>query len=235
VAKNEHHTILSSITFFIIVCIAYALTMMKGKKCTHQTTKKKQHSTKICDLKEEEEDTEMQISNKKTAPPIVSTESGNTTVQNNPFTSIPSVATIRKECDASISTELTTNETDTSSSKVACSDNVQVDGKPKAVANKILKFETEKPINVLTDIETDAVIRAVTEYIYPTCRFVAHADHMDLATCFIFSKIGYARPEQGHERTKCWACTTQLIMDTINSLCNKTMDQYRSLGKGIVE
>jgi len=76
--KNEHQTLLT-ITFFIIVCIAYALTMTKGKKCTHQTTKKKQHSTKTCDLEEEEEeDTEMQISNKKTAPPIVSTESRNT-------------------------------------------------------------------------------------------------------------------------------------------------------------
>jgi len=200
--------------------------MTKGKKYTHRTTKKKQNATKTCDLKEEE-DTEMQISNKKTAPPIVSTESRNTNVQNDPFTSIPSVVTIRKECDASISTELTTNETDTSSSKVACSDNVQVDGKPKAVANKTLKFSIDKPIDVLTDIETDAVIRAVTEYIYPTCQFIAHADHMDSVTCFIFGKIGYARPEQGHERTKCWACTTQLIMDTINSLHNKTMDKYR--------
>jgi len=207
---------------------------MKGKKCTHQTTMKKQHSTKTCDLKEEEEDMEMQISNKKTAPPIVSTESGNTTVQNDPFTSIPSVVTIRKECDASISTELTTNKTDTSSSKVACSVNVQVDGKPKAVANKTLKFEIHKPIDVLTDIETDAAIRAVMEYIYPTCQFITHADHMDLATCFIFGKNGYAKPEQGHERTKRWACTRQLIMDTINSLRNRTMDRYRSLGKGIV-
>jgi len=84
-----------------------------------------------------------------------------------------------------------------------------------------LKFEIDKPINVLTDIETDAVIRAVTEYIYPTCQFVAHVDHMDLATCFIFGKIGYARPEQGHEITKHWACTTQLILDTINSLPTK--------------
>jgi len=128
----------------------------------------------------------------------------------------------------------TTNKTDTTSSQVACSVNVEVDGKPKAIANRTLKFEIDKPIDVLTDMETDAVIRAVTEYIYPTCPFVAQADHMDLATCFIFGKIGYARPEQGHERTKRWACTTQLIMDTINSLCNKTMDRYRSLGKGTV-
>jgi len=38
----------------------------------------------------------------------------------------------------------------------------------------------------------DIVIRAVTEHIYPTCCFVAHADHMDSAMCFIFGKIGYA-------------------------------------------
>jgi len=144
------------------------------------------------------------------------------------------LATIRKECDASISTELTTNETDTSSSQLACSVNVQVDGKPKAVGNTSLKFEIDKPIDVLTDIETDAVIRVVMEYIYPTCLFVAHADHMDLATCFIFGKNGYAKPEEGHETTKRWACTRQLIMDTINSLWNRTMDRYRSLGKGIV-
>jgi len=118
---------------FIIVCIACIITMTKGKKNTLRTTKKKQHSTKTCDIQEEEH-TEMQISNKKTAPPIVTTESKNTTlkIRNDHLTSIPSVATIRKECDASISTELTTNKTDTSSSHVVCTANIQVDGKPKA-------------------------------------------------------------------------------------------------------
>jgi len=219
----------------IRVCdyVRIALTMTKGKKYTHQTPKKKQNATKTCDH-EEEEDTEMQISNKKPAPPIVSTESGNKTVQIDPLSCIPSVATIRKECDGSISTELTMNKTDTSSSHVVCSVNIQVDGKPKAVGNKTLKFEIDKPIDELTEIETDAVIRAIMEFIYPTCWYVAHADHMDSVTCFIFGKIGYARPEQGHGRTKRWACTRQLIMDTINSLCNGTMDRYRSLGKGIV-
>jgi len=111
------------------------------------------------------------------------------------------VATIRKECDGSIFMELTTSKTDTCSSHVVCTANIQVDGKPKAHGNKNLKFENDKPIDKLTEIETDTVIRAVMEYIYPTCQFIAHADHMDSATCFIFGKIGYTRPEQNHERT----------------------------------
>jgi len=175
---------------------------------------------------QQEEDTEMQISTMKMAPPIVMIENENTTIniRKDNHSSIPSVATIRKECDGSISMELTTNETDTFSSHVVCTANIQVDGEPKAHGNKNLKFETDKPIDKLTEIETDAVIRAVMEYIYPTCWFVAHADHMDSVICFIFGKIGYARPEQGCERTKCWACTRQLIRDTINTLCNRTMD-----------
>jgi len=88
----------------------------------------------------------------------------NTTVkvQNDHLTSIPSVATIRKECDASISTELTTNETDTSSSHVVCNVNIQVDEIPKAVENKNVKFKKDKPIDELTEVKTDAAIRAVT-------------------------------------------------------------------------
>jgi len=173
--------------------------MTKGE-INHRTTKRKQH-TKKCDFQEEEQDTEMQISNMKTAPPIVMTENENTSVKirNDNHTSIPTVATIWKECDGSISTELTTNKTDTSSSHVVCTVNIQVDGKPKAVGNKNLKFKIDKAMDDFTEIETDAVIRVVTDFIYPTCWFVAHADHMDSATCFIFGRIGYARPEHGKE------------------------------------
>ncbi len=116
-------------------------------------------------------------------------ENKTVTIRNDHHTSIPSVATIRKECDGSISTELTTNKTDTSSSHVVCTVNIQVDEKPKAVGNKNVKIEKDKPIDKLTEIKTDAVIRAVTDYIYPTCQFVAHADHMDSAMCCIFVKL----------------------------------------------
>jgi len=97
-------------------------------------------------------------------PPIIRTENENTTVKirNNNHTSIPSVATIRKECDGSISTELSTNETDTSSSHVVCNVNIQVDEIPKAVENKNVKFKKDKPIDELTEVKTDAAIRAVT-------------------------------------------------------------------------
>jgi len=83
---------------------------------------------------------------------------------------------------------------------------------------RFLKFEPNKPINYLSDIETDAVIHAVTDQIYHTCRFVAQVDHLDSATCFIFTKIGHRRPDQGKERTKWWACTMKLVMDTITLL-----------------
>jgi len=99
---------------------------------------------------------------------------------------------------------------------------------------KVLRFETNKPINFLTDIETDAVICIVTKHIYPTCQFVAQVDHMDSATCFIFHKIGYGRPDQGKERSKWWACTTKLVMDNITLLWNHTLDRYQSLAKGKV-
>jgi len=46
-----------------------------------------------------------------------------------------------------------------------------------------------QPIDELTEIKMDVVIRAVTEYIYCTCHFVAHEDHMDSATCSIFGKV----------------------------------------------
>jgi len=153
--------------------------MTKGE-INHRTTKRKQH-TKKCDFQEEEQDTEMQISNMKTAPPIVMTENENTSVKirNDNHTSIPTVATIWKECDGSISTELTTNKTDTSSSHVVCTVNIQVDEKPKAVGNKNVKKEKDKPIDKLSKVKTDAVIRVVTDYIYPTCQFVASADHFD--------------------------------------------------------
>jgi len=42
---------------------------------------------------------EMQLSDKKQAPPIVSTEIGNKNIQNDLLSCIPPVATIRKECD----------------------------------------------------------------------------------------------------------------------------------------
>jgi len=50
--------------------------MTKGKKYTHQTTKMKEQSKKCNLQEEEEEDTEMQISTIKTAPPIEMTENG---------------------------------------------------------------------------------------------------------------------------------------------------------------
>jgi len=81
----------------------------------------------------------MQISTMKLAPPIVMKDNENKTVttRNNHHTSIPSVATIRKECDVSISTELTTNKTDTSSSHVVCTVNIQVDENQKLLETKM--------------------------------------------------------------------------------------------------
>jgi len=76
---------------------------------------------------------------------------------------------------------------------------VQPDGKPSAHGNKTLIFENYILINQLMEVETNVVLWAVTEYIYNMCHFVAHADHMDSATYFIFGKIGYVRPEQGHD------------------------------------
>ena len=57
---------------------------------------------------------------------------------------------------------------------------------------------------------------------------------MDSATCFIFHKIGYGRPDQGKERSKWWACTTKLVIDSITLLRNRTLDRYRSVAKGKV-
>jgi len=127
--------------------------------------------------------------------------------------SLPSTAKITKECDGSISTS---NETDNTNSRIGSTVQVENSITTKLVSEsnssqkKVLRFETDKPINFLTDIETDAVFRIVTEHIYLTCQFIAQVDHMDSATCFIFHKIGYGRPDQGKERSERWACTTKL-------------------------
>jgi len=56
-----------------------------------------------------------------------------------------------------------------------------------------------KPIDELSEIEMDTVIRALNLFILHV-NFLLHADHMDSATCFTFGKISYARPDQGHEQ-----------------------------------
>ena len=142
--------------------------------------------------------------NGKTSTSTVNTSTTNTHL-------VPSTTRITKEYDGSISTGLTSNKTKTSNSRVGStvhmgnaitakllSDNVLLE-------KKVLKFETNKPVDFLTDIETDAVICVVMEHIYLTCQFVAQVNHMDSATCFIFTKIGYGRPDQGKERLKQWA------------------------------
>jgi len=69
--------------------------MTKEKRYTTQTAKKKPQSKK-CEL-QEVEDTEMKITTMKTAPPVATTDTENTTVKNRKDieSSIPSVATIR--------------------------------------------------------------------------------------------------------------------------------------------
>ena len=60
---------------------------------------------------DDDDDEELQIKIIKTIPNISSTESADAIMD----ASIPSVAKIMKDCDGSISTALTSNETDTSS------------------------------------------------------------------------------------------------------------------------
>jgi len=184
-------------------------------------------------LEEDVQDDEMQLQfsakNDKTNNSTVNSSSTITPL-------VPSTAKVTKECDGSISTSLTK----TSNSRVGSTVHVGNATTTKLLSEnilsekKVLRFETNKPINFLTDIETDAVFCIVTEHIYPTCQFVAQVDHMDSATYFIFHKIGYGRPDQGKERSKWWACTTKLVIDSITLLCNRTLDRYRSVAKGKV-
>jgi len=166
------------------------------------------------------------------------TSSHKTNTINTP--SVPSTARITKECDGSISMGLTSNEMKTSNSRVGSTVPVENVSETKLLSENVstekrfLKYETDKPINYLSDIEADVVIHAVMDHIYPTCRFVAQVDHLDSATCFIFTKIGYRRSDQGKERTKWWACTMKLVMDTIMLLQNHTLDRYQLLAKGRV-
>jgi len=105
---------------------------------------------------------------------------------------------------------------------------------PTTEMSKTVIFGNDILLQKLRDIETDVVIKAVTDIIYPTCRFVAQPEHLESAICYILKKIGYGRPDQDKERTKRWACTTRLVMDTITNLRNRTLDRYRSLAKGNV-
>jgi len=150
-----------------------------------------------------------------------------------------------KESDVSVCTGITSDETENSSSGVRQSivDYSSSDKKQAATAatqlapppssllpttemSKTVIFENDIPLQKLGDIETDVVIKAVTDIIYPTCRFVAQPEHLESAICYILKKIGYGRPDQDKERTKRWACTTRLVMDTITNLRNRTLDQY---------
>jgi len=161
-----------------------------------------------------------------------------------------------KESNVSICTGITLDETENSSSGVRQStvDYSSLDKKQAATAataamhlapppcspppttesSKTVIFEKDIPLQTLGNIETDVVIKAITDFIYPTCRFVAQPEHLESAICYILKKIGYGRPDQDKERTKRWACTTRLVMDTITNLRNRTLDRYRSLAKGIV-
>jgi len=186
------------------------------------------------EVKEDDEDDEMQLQIS------AKTDNTNNTTVNSSSTItplLPLTAKVTKECDGSISTS---NETDTTNSRVGSTVHMGNSTTTKLLSENItseknvLRFETDKPINFLTDIETDAVFCIVTEHIYPTCQFIAQVDHMDSATCFIFHKIGYRRPDQGKERSKWWACTTKLVIDSITLLWNRTLDRYRSVAKGKV-
>jgi len=82
--------------------------------------------------------------------------------------SIPSMANIMKECDASISTGLTLNKTENSSSRVGSTVHVRMLKKESPMLTicwqgKYLKYKSNKPIHSLSDIKTDAVVHVVTK------------------------------------------------------------------------
>jgi len=150
-----------------------------------------------------------------------------------------------KESDVSVCTGLTSDETEHSSSGVrqiivdySSSDKKQAatatlhlapplcSPPPTTEMSKTVIFEKDIPLQTLGNIETDIVIKAVTDIIYPTCQFVAQPEHLESAICYILKKIGYGRPDQDKEQTKRWACTTRLVMDTITNLRNRTLDRY---------
>jgi len=177
------------------------------------------------------------------------TKSSDKKVTNNTVTNtIPStVPKNSKESDVSVCTGLTSDETEQSSAAVKqriVDDSSSWDKNkaatdlapppPPPETSKTVIFEKDIPLQKLGNIETDVVIKAVTDIIYPTCRFVAQPEHLASAICYLLKKIGYGRPDQDKERTKRWACTTNLVMDTITNLRNRTLDRYRSLAKGIV-
>jgi len=152
-------------------------------------------------LEEDVQDDEMQLQfsakNDKTNNSTVNSSSTITPL-------VPSTAKATKECDGSISTSLTK----TSNSWVGSTVHVGNATTTKLLSEnilsekKVLRFETDKPINFLTDIKTDAVIRIVTKHIYLTCRFIAQVDHMDSATCFIFTKIRIRKARSRQRKIK---------------------------------
>jgi len=137
-----------------------------------RTGKEKTPSPEVNDeVKEDDEDDEMQLKNSAKID-----NTNNITINSSSMISpsIPSTSKITKECDGSISTGLTSNETKTSNSTVGSTVHMGNATTTKLLSEnilskKVLKFETDKPIKFLTDIETDAVICVVTEHIYPTC------------------------------------------------------------------
>jgi len=70
---------------------------------------------------------------------------------------------------------------------------------PTTETSKTVIFENDIPLQKLGDIETDVVIKAVTDIIYPTCQFAAQPEHLESAICYILKKIGYGRPDQDKE------------------------------------
>ena len=203
----------------------------KGRK----NTKKKPKTQQQCVV-----DDEMQI---RTA-----TKSSDKTVTKSAVTNtIPStVPKNNKESDVSVCTGLTSDETEQFSViKQRIIDDSSSSDKKKAAmvlappplpeTSKTVIFDKDIPLQTLGNIETDIVIKAVTDIIYPTCRFVAQQEHLASAICYILKKIGYGRPDQDKERTKRWACTTNLVMETITNLRNRTLERYRSLAKVLFE
>jgi len=141
--------------------------MKKGKR---GQGRKKAPSPEVNDkVKEDDEDDEMQLKN---SAKIDNTNNITINSSSTITPSLPSTAKITKECDGSISTS---NETDNTNSRIGSTVQVENSITTKLVSEsnslqkKVLRFETDKPINFLTDIETDAVFRIVTEHIYPTC------------------------------------------------------------------
>ena len=166
----------------------------RGRKNTKKKTKTQEQECVI--------DDEMQIR--------TTTKSLEKTVANTIPSTVPKNI---KESNVSVCTGITSNETENSSSEVrqsivdySSSDKKQVATAPPPSSllpttetSKTVIFENDIPLQKLGDIETDVVIKAVTDIIYPTCRFVAQPEHLESAICYILKKIGYGRPDQDKE------------------------------------